>query len=191
MSETTQIQQADTPQTLLSSINGCDPKEKSSHHSSIMVPFGPTTMPPPSPCPDISAFQNSPSPRSIDGGYVSDHPETHEFPGDAILIGFMGDWSNPEIPRVAGSEGLPDDVALESAALRRQESAGGDLNNEMWLPNLASGAREAARLGNLPLAPVESTPGLTSDTFVVTNHLFVHDTPLTTDASTQHHQMPS
>ncbi|KAF4969899.1 hypothetical protein FSARC_2956 [Fusarium sarcochroum] len=176
MFETTEAEPAETPQPLLSSFDAYDPKEESTQHDPILATVHPRTVPSPGPSPDIS------SPRSIDNDDESDHLQTDMLSGDAILIGSLGGWADFDLSRVAGNEGLPDDVNLGSTAPHRQEPVSSDLKNKPQLQNLASDAREAARLVTLPLK---------SDTSVVSSHLSVHDTFPITDVSTQHYQTPS
>ncbi|KAJ4316813.1 hypothetical protein N0V84_007681 [Fusarium piperis] len=152
-------------------VDTYDPDEVVPRGSPLMAPLRPKLEPSPSPPPDIPPAQVSLSPTFIDGRDKSNRHKVRPTSGDAVLVAYLGNGRDPDVARLAGSEGLaaPDEESFEEES-RQERPVDNSTMNRPSLRHLAADALQAASL--VPISP--SAPRSIAD---ITGQLSIHDEP--------------
>ncbi|RSL78643.1 hypothetical protein BHE90_011748 [Fusarium euwallaceae] len=132
-------------------VDTYDPDEVVPRGSPLMAPLRPKLEPSPSPPPDIPPAQVRPT------------------SGDAVLVAYLGNGRDPDVARLAGSEGLaaPDEESFDEES-RQTRPVDDSTMNRPSLAHLAADALQAASL--VPISP--SAPRSIAD---ITGQLSIHD----------------
>lgn len=115
-----------------------------------MAPLRPKLEPSPSPPPDIPPAQVRPT------------------SGDAVLVAYLGNGRDPDVARLAGSEGLAAEEESFDEEPRQERPVDNSTMNRPSLRHLAADALQAASL--VPISP--SAPRSIAD---ITGQLSIHD----------------
>lgn len=133
-----------------------------------MAPLRPKLEPSPSPPPDIPPAQVSLSPTFIDGRDKSNRHKVRPTSGDAVLVAYLGNGRDPDVARLAGSEGLAAEEESFDEEPRQERPVDNSTMNRPSLRHLAADALQAASL--VPISP--SAPRSIAD---ITGQLSIHD----------------
>ncbi|RSL50614.1 hypothetical protein CEP53_008741 [Fusarium sp. AF-6] len=135
-------------------VDTYDPDEVVPRGSPLMAPLRPKLEPSPSPPPDIPPAQVRPT------------------SGDAVLVAYLGNGRDPDVARLAGSEGLaaPDEESFDEES-RQTRPVDDSTMSRPSLAHLAADALQAASL--VPISP--SAPRSIAD---ITGQLSIHDESL-------------
>ncbi|KAI8660697.1 hypothetical protein NCS57_01047600 [Fusarium keratoplasticum] len=149
-------------------VDTYDPDEVVPRGSPLMAPLRPKLEPSPSPPPDIPPAQVSLSPTFIDGRDKSNRHKVRPTSGDAVLVAYLGNGRDPDVARLAGSEGLAAEEESFDEEPRQERPVDNSTMNRPSLRHLAADALQAASL--VPISP--SAPRSIAD---ITGQLSIHD----------------